>query len=110
MGGRKRKEGAASPASSSECKKPQGKKDALWAPILAGVAIVLALGANAVIDNVRMQRETPRDGDIFLVSYPKSGNFWMRFLVAHAYLYQDETALKTGKEFDFVSIEEVSKK
>lgn len=43
--------------------------------------------------------------DLFVVSYPKSGNFWMRFLLAHTWLYSQPGEANWHREIDFNSIE-----
>lgn len=43
--------------------------------------------------------------DLFIVSYPKSGNFWMRFLLAHTWLYSQPGESNWHREIDFNSIE-----
>jgi hypothetical protein len=104
--GETRKGGGGSSNSSAASSESQ-KTSQLWVPVLSVLAILASIAAWYYIELVVVERERPRESDIFIVSYPKSGNNWLRFLYGHLWLYSDEIALKTGKELDFVTVEKV---
>jgi hypothetical protein len=59
-----------------------------------GKAVVHALGLRPPGRNVEVFAD-----DVFVVSYPKSGNTWVRFLIAHL--------LAEGRPVDFSSVQEI---
>jgi len=59
-----------------------------------GKAVVHALGLRPPGRNVEVF-----DDDAFIVSYPKSGNTWVRFLIAHL--------VAGGRKVDFSSVQEI---
>ncbi|CAN0153724.1 unnamed protein product [Phaeothamnion confervicola] len=86
-----------------------------WAGLLlpAGMMILAYIG-HLYIDVVERRRSAPLKDDIFITSYPRSGNNWARFLLAHLWLYggaeSGDDGGQTGaweREFDFNSIETV---
>ena len=71
-----------------------GRPDAFsWIPGLT------ALRGAARLVCVRWRHRRPRSEDLFVVSYPKSGNTWLRFVLADAF---------SGDEPDFDSVERLA--
>jgi hypothetical protein len=61
---------------------------------------------NRVINKIRYNRSLPTNyavEDIFLVSYPKSGNTWLRFLIANAI----KSYYELDREVNFFTIEDI---
>ncbi|CAM9208885.1 unnamed protein product, partial [Choristocarpus tenellus] len=75
-------------------------------PSLCLIAVIVAWSYQAWHDDLVSRRESPKESDIFVVSYPKSGNNWLRFLLAHVWLYSQPGEANWHKEFDFNSIED----
>ncbi|CAM9475084.1 unnamed protein product [Chrysoparadoxa australica] len=98
MGNRKQKKRA-----------PRRKDSGLTNIVATAVILVLAFCWSKYDQRVTLAREQPRESDVFVVSYPKSGNNWLRFILAHAHSYSNGTAESPHwrKEWDFNSIETV---
>eukprot|EP00752_Nemacystus_decipiens_P006131 g5529.t1 len=107
----RRPESSKAPPKSSDAAKAKAtdkdpSQSTRWASSIAWL-IVLAFSLVYHYANERLvaQRELPVKSDLFVVSYPKSGNFWMRFLLAHTWLYSQPGESNWHREIDFNSIE-----
>ncbi|CAM9337934.1 unnamed protein product [Ectocarpus sp. 4 AP-2014] len=77
-----------------------------WVPSITWLFVLaVALIYRFVDERQISKRELPLPSDLFIVSYPKSGNFWVRFLLAHTWLYSQPGESNWHREIDFNSIE-----
>ncbi|CAN0149992.1 unnamed protein product, partial [Ectocarpus sp. 8 AP-2014] len=77
-----------------------------WVPSITWLFVLAVALIYRLVDERQIsKRELPLPSDLFIVSYPKSGNFWVRFFLAHTWLYSQPGESNWHREIDFNSIE-----